>query len=96
MSTCSWNRVTPAKKAADWRFLKTHNVLLLCGDNLPDFDMLYDNHPRKKTGLLLRKSFRKSWKQVYCTAYPSYGDFEGAYSSLIISLPLLKKTLLSG
>ncbi|MBW4889998.1 5'-nucleotidase, lipoprotein e(P4) family [Mucilaginibacter sp. HMF5004] len=34
-----------SKESRRQKVLKSYNVVLLCGDNLPDFDARYDNHP---------------------------------------------------
>jgi 5'-nucleotidase (lipoprotein e(P4) family) len=59
--------------------LKTHNVLLLCGDNLPDFDMLYDNHPSEESRITATQRLQKEFGNKFIVLpNPSYGDFEGA------------------
>ena len=59
--------------------LKTHNVLLLCGDNLPDFDMLYDNHPTEDSRITATQRLQKEFGNKFIVLpNPSYGDFEGA------------------
>lgn len=59
--------------------LKKYNVVLLCGDNLPDFDARYDNHPaeadRTSTTIGLKAQFGDRYIVI---PNPSYGDFEGA------------------
>jgi 5'-nucleotidase (lipoprotein e(P4) family) len=37
-----------SKEARRLNILKTNEIVLLCGDNLPDFDALYDDHPIEK------------------------------------------------
>ncbi|MBB6112193.1 5'-nucleotidase, lipoprotein e(P4) family [Mucilaginibacter lappiensis] len=59
--------------------LKTHEILLLCGDNLPDFDMLYDNHPTEANRTAITQKLQKEFGSRYIVIpNPSYGDFEGA------------------
>ncbi|WP_183556477.1 5'-nucleotidase, lipoprotein e(P4) family [Mucilaginibacter sp. SP1R1] len=59
--------------------LKTHNILLLCGDNLPDFDLLYDNHPSEENRAATTQKLQKEFgKRFIVIPNPSYGDFEGA------------------
>jgi len=59
--------------------LKTHEILLLCGDNLPDFDMLYDNHPTEENRTAITQKLQKEFGSRYIVIpNPSYGDFEGA------------------
>jgi 5'-nucleotidase (lipoprotein e(P4) family) len=48
--------------------LKKYNIVLLCGDNLPDFDALYDNKPTEQFG-----------SRYIIIPNPSYGDFENAW-----------------
>ena len=59
--------------------LKTHDILLLCGDNLPDFDLLYDNHPSEESRIVTTQKLQKEFGNKYIVIpNPSYGDFEGA------------------
>jgi 5'-nucleotidase (lipoprotein e(P4) family) len=68
-----------SKESRRLQVLLKYNIVLLCGDNLPDFDALYDNKPseesRKATTEKLRKEFGKRYIVI---PNPSYGDFEGA------------------
>ena len=69
-----------SKEVRRQQVLKTHQVILLCGDNLADFDALYDNHPsdesRTSTTLKLMKEFGSRYIVI---PNPTYGDFEGAW-----------------
>jgi len=59
--------------------LKKYNVVLLCGDNLADFDVLYDNHPTEQTREATTKKLLKQFGNKYIVLpNPSYGDWEGA------------------
>jgi 5'-nucleotidase (lipoprotein e(P4) family) len=70
---------TSSKEARRLNVLKTHNILLLCGDNLPDFDMLYDNHPSEENRVATTQKLEKEFGSRYIIIpNPSYGDFEGA------------------
>ncbi|WP_184550525.1 5'-nucleotidase, lipoprotein e(P4) family [Mucilaginibacter sp. FT3.2] len=70
---------TSSKEARRLNVLKTHNILLLCGDNLPDFDMLYDNHPSEESRVAVTQKLEKEFGSRYIVIpNPSYGDFEGA------------------
>ena len=70
---------TSSKEARRLNVLKTHNILLLCGDNLPDFDMLYDNHPSEESRIATTRKLEKEFGSRYIVIpNPSYGDFEGA------------------
>jgi predicted secreted acid phosphatase len=53
--------------------------VLLCGDNLPDFDMLYDNKPTEQNRQAVTEQLKKEFGSKYIVIpNPSYGDFEGA------------------
>ncbi|UOE48544.1 5'-nucleotidase, lipoprotein e(P4) family [Mucilaginibacter sp. SMC90] len=68
-----------SKEARRLDVLKTHNILLLCGDNLPDFDLLYDNHPTEESRIATTQKLQKEFGSRYIVIpNPSYGDFEGA------------------
>lgn len=68
-----------SKEARRLNVLKTHNILLLCGDNLPDFDLLYDNHPAEESRIATTQKLQKEFGSRYIVIpNPSYGDFEGA------------------
>lgn len=70
---------TSSKETRRLNVLKTHNILLLCGDNLPDFDMLYDNHPTEQSRTATTQKLEKEFGSRYIIIpNPSYGDFEGA------------------
>lgn len=70
---------TSSKEARRLNVLKTHNILLLCGDNLPDFDILYDNHPTEESRAATTQKLEKEFGSRYIIIpNPSYGDFEGA------------------
>lgn len=70
---------TSSKEERRLEILKTHNVLLLCGDNLPDFDILYDNHPSEESRTAATQKLQKEFGNRYIVIpNPSYGDFEGA------------------
>jgi 5'-nucleotidase (lipoprotein e(P4) family) len=70
---------TSSKEARRLNVLKTHNILLLCGDNLPDFDMLYDNHPSEESRAATTQKLQKEFGSRYIVIpNPSYGDLEGA------------------
>lgn len=58
---------------------KTYHIVLLCGDNLPDFDALYDNKPSEANRTTVTEKLRKEFGSRYIVIpNPSYGDFEGA------------------
>lgn len=65
-----------------------YKVILLCGDNLPDFDKAYDNKP----SLAQRKAATDRLKKLFGDKYiiipnPDYNDWEGAVYQYKYSLP---------
>jgi len=59
--------------------LKNYNIVLLCGDNLPDFDASYDNNPSEQSRAAATEKLREQFGKRYIVIpNPSYGDFEGA------------------
>jgi len=70
---------TSSKEARRQQVLKTHQIILLCGDNLPDFDLLYDNQPSEESRMTTTEKLTKEFGSRYIVIpNPSYGDFEGA------------------
>jgi 5'-nucleotidase (lipoprotein e(P4) family) len=68
-----------SKETRRQQVLKTHQIILLCGDNLPDFDMLYDNHPPEESRMATTEKLKKEFGSRYIVIpNPSYGDFERA------------------
>ena len=60
--------------------LKKYNIVLLCGDNLSDFDAMYDNKPTEQDRTSATEKLRKQFGSRYIVLpNPSYGDFEGAF-----------------
>jgi len=73
-------QTSSSKEARRQHVLKTHNVVLLCGDNLPDFDLLYDNKPAEQNRQAVTDQLKKDFGSKYIVIpNPSYGDFEGAF-----------------
>jgi 5'-nucleotidase (lipoprotein e(P4) family) len=69
-----------SKESRRQQILKTHNIVLLCGDNLPDFDLLYDNKPAEQNRQAVTNQLKKDFGSKYIVIpNPSYGDFEGAF-----------------
>jgi len=59
--------------------LQNHNVILLCGDNLADFDALYDNKPTIENRAANTAKLMQQFGSKYIVLpNPTYGDFEGA------------------
>lgn len=68
-----------SKEARRKLVLAKYNIVLLCGDNLPDFDMLYDNKPTEASRNTTTESLRTKFGKKYIVIpNPSYGDWEGA------------------
>jgi len=68
-----------SKETRRQQVLKNYNIVLLCGDNLPDFDMLYDNKPAEANRQAVTEKLKKEFGSKYIVIpNPSYGDFEGA------------------
>jgi 5'-nucleotidase (lipoprotein e(P4) family) len=69
-----------SKEARRQQVLTQYEIVLLCGDNLPDFDALFDNKPseesRNATTEKLKKQFGNSYIVIPNMAY---GDFENAF-----------------
>lgn len=68
-----------SKESRRQQVLKKYNIVLLCGDNLPDFDALYDNKPTEQArGATTEKLRNEFGKKYIVLPNPSYGDFEGS------------------
>lgn len=70
-----------SKEARRQEILKKYNVVLYCGDNLPDFDSAYDNVKTLPDG---RDTATERLKRYFGYRYivipnPGYGDFESAF-----------------
>ena len=70
---------TSSKQTRRLEVLKTHEIVLLCGDNLPDFDTLYDapftEQSRNEVTEQLKKKFGNKYIVIPNAAY---GDWESA------------------
>jgi 5'-nucleotidase (lipoprotein e(P4) family) len=68
-----------SKETRRQQVLTKYNIVLLCGDNLPDFDALYDNKPNEESRMATTEKLRKQFGSRYIVIpNPSYGDFENA------------------
>lgn len=68
-----------SKEGRRQQVLSNYNIVLLCGDNLPDFDKLYDNKPNEQSRQTATEFLKKEFGNKYIVIpNPSYGDFEGA------------------
>ncbi|MFD0765533.1 5'-nucleotidase, lipoprotein e(P4) family [Mucilaginibacter lutimaris] len=70
---------TSSKESRRQQVLKNYNIVLLCGDNLPDFDASYDNKPNEPNRQAATEKLKREYGNKYIVIpNPSYGDFEGA------------------
>ncbi|MCC8424247.1 5'-nucleotidase, lipoprotein e(P4) family [Mucilaginibacter sp. UR6-11] len=68
-----------SKESRRQQVLAKYNVVLLCGDNLPDFDALYDNKPTEESRRITTEKLKKQFGSKYIIIpNPAYGDFENA------------------
>jgi 5'-nucleotidase (lipoprotein e(P4) family) len=68
-----------SKESRRQEILKKYNVVLLCGDNLADFDVLYDNHPAEQNREAVTQKLMQQFGNKYIVLpNPSYGDWEGS------------------
>jgi len=70
---------TSSKESRRQQVLKKYNIVLLCGDNLPDFTALYDNKPAEDKRMEITEQLNKQFGSRYIVIpNPAYGDFENA------------------
>lgn len=70
---------TSSKESRRQSLLSTYNIVLLCGDNLGDFDALYDNKPTEESRLATTNRLRAAFGSRYIVIPNlSYGDWENA------------------
>ncbi|WP_345948509.1 5'-nucleotidase, lipoprotein e(P4) family [Mucilaginibacter sp. PAMB04274] len=68
-----------SKESRRLQVLNKYNIVLLCGDNLADFDKLYDNHPAEQSRNATTTQLTRQFGSKYIVLpNPSYGDWEGA------------------
>ncbi|HEK19408.1 5'-nucleotidase, lipoprotein e(P4) family [Mucilaginibacter sp.] len=68
-----------SKESRRQQVLAKCNIVLLCGDNLPDFDKAYDNKAPEADRMAATERLKKEFGSRYIVIpNPSYGDFEGA------------------
>ncbi|MFD0748605.1 5'-nucleotidase, lipoprotein e(P4) family [Mucilaginibacter calamicampi] len=73
-------QTTSSKEARRQEILKKYNVVLYCGDNLPDFDSAYDNKPLQDSRAAATERLKKYFGNKYIVIpNPTYGDFENAF-----------------
>jgi 5'-nucleotidase (lipoprotein e(P4) family) len=81
-----------SKESRRQQVLKKYNIALLCGDNLPDFDALYDNKPSEANRSAVTEKLRKEFGKKYIVIpNPSYGDFEGSLFKFNYNLTTAQK-----
>lgn len=72
-----------SKESRRQTVLSTYNIALLCGDNLPDFDLLYDAVNGIKPTEVERQAATEKLKKEFGNKYiiipnPAYGDWENS------------------
>jgi 5'-nucleotidase (lipoprotein e(P4) family) len=68
-----------SKEGRRLNVLKNHQVILLCGDNLADFDALYDSHPSEESRAAATDKLMKKFGDRYIVLpNAEYGDWENA------------------
>jgi 5'-nucleotidase (lipoprotein e(P4) family) len=68
-----------SKESRRLQVLNQYNIVLLCGDNLADFDKLYDNHPTQTSRNTVTTQLMQQFGNKYIVLpNPSYGDWEGS------------------
>ena len=68
-----------SKESRRQSVLSSYNVVLLCGDNLPDFNAFYDNKPTEQNRQAVTDKLKKEFGSRFIVIpNPSYGDWEGA------------------
>ncbi|MVN90307.1 5'-nucleotidase, lipoprotein e(P4) family [Mucilaginibacter aquatilis] len=83
---------TSSKEPRRLNVLKGYDIVLLCGDNLPDFDAVYDNHPtEQKRNEATAKLSGKFGSKYIILPNPSYGDWEGALFNFNYGLKAAQK-----
>jgi len=81
-----------SKESRRQQVLKKYNIVLLCGDNMPDFDALYDNKPSEENRSAATEKLRKEFGKRYIVIpNPSYGDFENALFKFNYNLTTAQK-----
>ncbi|RYD91472.1 MAG: 5'-nucleotidase, lipoprotein e(P4) family [Sphingobacteriales bacterium] len=70
---------TSSKEARRQQVLAKYNIVILCGDNLPDFDKAYDNKPAEADRMAATEQLKKEFGSRYIVIpNAAYGDFENA------------------
>lgn len=81
-----------SKEARRQQVLKKYEIVLLCGDNLPDFDALYDNKPAEENRNATTEKLKKQFGNKYIVIPNiAYGDFENAFFKFNTKLTIAQK-----
>ena len=81
-----------SKESRRQNVLQTHTIILLCGDNLPDFDTLYDGKPSAQDRAAITKKLMNEFGSRYIVIPdPAYGDWEGAMYNFDYKLTAAQK-----
>jgi 5'-nucleotidase (lipoprotein e(P4) family) len=81
-----------SKEARRQNVMQTHHVILLCGDNLADFDALYDNRPSLQSRQEATDKLIKEFGNRYIVLpNATYGDWESALFNFNYKLTAAQK-----
>ncbi len=81
-----------SKEARRQQVLKKYEIVLLCGDNLPDFDAIYDNKPAEESRNAATQKLKKQFGNKYIVIPNiAYGDFENAFFKYNNKLTIAQK-----
>lgn len=69
---------TSDKTARKQRVAETHQIVLLCGDNLGDFSQMYQNVTSSRRNALVDSTKNEFGKRFIILPNPMYGEWEGA------------------
>jgi 5'-nucleotidase (lipoprotein e(P4) family) len=68
-----------SKEARRQQIMARYNIVLLCGDNLPDFDLIYDNKPTEENRMAATEKLKAQFGKKYIVIpNMAYGDFENS------------------
>jgi 5'-nucleotidase (lipoprotein e(P4) family) len=85
-------QTTSSKEARRLQVIRSYQIILLCGDNLSDFDALYDNHPSEEKRMAATEKLAKQFGNRYIVIpNAGYGDFEGAFFNFNYKLTTAQK-----
>ena len=86
---------TSGKEQRRQKVLENNNIVMLLGDNLSDFSMLFDKKGTKERDLLVNKFKNEFGKRFIVLPNPMYGDWEtkGLYEGSYKWTPLQKDSI---